>query len=141
MGGYDEMTVPELKDEARSRNMEGFSQLNKAELIASLEADDKEQGGDMAEKKEGTRGAEGEIPRTGYEGGVVEEGTGDFAPGSSAEGDVVIEEGVLGGPVSPQNPPAKALLGGGRPNESEDNEFAEATAPQSAKIAKEQANT
>ena len=33
---YDELTVKELKDIARERNIEGYSTLNKEELIAVL---------------------------------------------------------------------------------------------------------
>ena len=34
---YSELTVKELKDIARERNIEGYSTLNKEELIAVLE--------------------------------------------------------------------------------------------------------
>lgn len=40
---YDSWTKDELKDEARAREIEGISKMNKEELIAALEADDAEE--------------------------------------------------------------------------------------------------
>lgn len=97
-----------------------------------------------ADAKVEDRTAKGTPPKTGAEagGGVVEEGTGDFAPGKNADdtskpapgvdtvtmetatGDEVeVEVGMDGeSPVTPQNPPRKAALGGGagRPGENPD---------------------
>lgn len=89
------------------------------------------------------RTAEGTPPQTGAEagGGVVKEGTGDFAPDADADAadngektikvedargnEVAVPVGADGeNPVSPQNPPRKALLGGG--NEAENTETAKA---------------
>lgn len=74
---------------------------------------------------------QGELPEVGVEGGVLKEGTGDFAPDAPVDGkaeagegevvlqdrsgnDVVVPLGADGeSPVSPDNPPTKALLGGG----------------------------
>jgi hypothetical protein len=39
-GSYDEMTVSELKDQARDREIEGFSSMNKKQLVKALEKDD-----------------------------------------------------------------------------------------------------
>ena len=39
---YEEWTKADLKDEARSREIEGFSSMNKEELIAALEKHDEE---------------------------------------------------------------------------------------------------
>lgn len=98
----------------------------------------------MAEKNEptGERGTrhdpKGEMPEVGEEGGVVQEGTGDFAPdamvGDTTSGpqgvDTVEVETKTGvkvqaeigadgeGPVTAQNPPEKALIGGGRQGEN-----------------------
>lgn len=78
------------------------------------------------------RTAEGKPPVVGEEGGVIKEGTGDFAPGQeettkqpasvesieveTAYGETVEAEVGLDGknPVSPQNPSRKAALGGGK---------------------------
>lgn len=74
------------------------------------------------------RHAEGEPPKVGAEGGVIQEGTGDFAPGTTDTGGyagetvkaqtrdgrvVEVEVGIDGkNPVSVNNPPRKAALGG-----------------------------
>jgi hypothetical protein len=97
---------------------------------------------DKPEDQPAPRTAEGTPPQTGEEGGVVEEGTGDFAEDTSTTSGpqgvetvttetrdgtkVESEVGVDGeNPVSPQNPPAKAVLGG--PTDSAtDNETAKA---------------
>lgn len=39
-GTYEEWTVEELRDQAAARDIEGRSGMNKAELVAALEADD-----------------------------------------------------------------------------------------------------
>lgn len=99
--------------------------------------------GNEEERPQTPRAGEGTPPKTGEEGGVVEEGTGDFAPdadpsyGSGGDdnapetvktttrdgSEVQAEVGVDGeNPVTPQNPPAKAVLGGGKPVENEDAE-------------------
>jgi hypothetical protein len=77
----------------------------------------------MAEKKQEKnpqnssaegRAGKGTPPKVGNEGGVVEEGTGDFAPDNSGA-TVDPEIGADGvNPVSAQNPPRKAMIGGGR---------------------------
>lgn len=40
--GYDDWSNDELKDEARNRELSGFSSLNHDELVDMLEADDEE---------------------------------------------------------------------------------------------------
>lgn len=42
LDSYTSWTKDELKDEARAREIEGFSKMNKEELVAALEADDAE---------------------------------------------------------------------------------------------------
>lgn len=134
---YDEMNVEELKDECRQRDIVGFSNLNKDELIQALQDDDNNDlpSEDDEDEGSGERGSRnppaGKMPEVGAEGGVTKAGTGDFAPGTNAEdpktagegevvvqdkrgNDVVAEVGADGkSPVSPQNPPKKALIGGG----------------------------
>lgn len=39
---YNDLTVEELKDEARDREIDGFSSMNKAELVKALKKSDKE---------------------------------------------------------------------------------------------------
>lgn len=41
-GDYDEMKVPELKEEAKARDIEGYSTMNKKELVKALEKSDAE---------------------------------------------------------------------------------------------------
>lgn len=43
-GEYDSQTVAELKDEARGREIEGYSTMNKKELIDALKEDDEANG-------------------------------------------------------------------------------------------------
>jgi hypothetical protein len=77
------------------------------------------------------RSGKGTPPKTANEGGVTEEGTGDFAPDASGS-KLTVEIGADGtNPVSPQNPPRKAMLGGGdaetNPDATYRNEGAEIT--------------
>lgn len=68
------------------------------------------------------REGKGTPPEVGAEGGVVRAGTDDFAPDSSGS-KLDVEIGADGvNPVSAQNPPRKAMLGGGREEESEGTE-------------------
>ena len=46
LDSYLNWTKAELKDEAKGRNIEGFSSMNKEELAAALEADDAEDAGE-----------------------------------------------------------------------------------------------
>lgn len=39
---YDELTVPELREEAKNRGLEGYSDAKKAELVAMLDKDDED---------------------------------------------------------------------------------------------------
>jgi hypothetical protein len=45
-GGYDEMTVPMLREECERRELDAASDARKADLVAMLEADDASDGGD-----------------------------------------------------------------------------------------------
>lgn len=150
MTNYEDRTVDELKDECRRRDIIGYSDLKKDELVQALQDDDEgklpvegegeREMGDKDKNERGTRkDPEGQMPEVGEEGGVVKEGTGDFAPGtdgtdttSGPQGVKTVEQetktgqivqaevGADGeGPVTPQNPPAKALIGGGRAAEND----------------------
>lgn len=46
LDSYLNWTKAELKDEAKGRNIEGYSNMNKEELAAALEADDAEDAGE-----------------------------------------------------------------------------------------------
>jgi hypothetical protein len=128
-------TNEELQEELRKRDLPVSG--TKPELLDRLAEDDEARAAANDDPDSG-RTAEGTPPVVGNEGGVIEKGTGDFAPGSGpnagqapsnvdtvtvqdAQGkDVEVEVGLDGEePVSPQNPPKKAVLGGGRAAEAE----------------------
>jgi hypothetical protein len=91
---YEDMTVEELQDELRARNLPVSG--NKAELIARLDEDD----------AAATRTGEGEEPPpepgAGVDTVVIEDAQGN---------DIEVEAGRDGeNPVSPENPPEKAVV-------------------------------
>ena len=143
---YDDMTVEELREEAAAKDIEGRSSMNKEELQEALKggrssssssgSGSKGPGADGGSERHAT---EGTPPEVGEEGGVVKEGTGDFAPGlgvdqgpgptqtipvETASGGVAYAEVGLDGEsaVSPQNPPAKAAIGGSNPERAKQGE-------------------
>jgi hypothetical protein len=56
MGEYDDMNVEELRDEASARDIQGRSGMNKEQLVAALEANDR------GEEAPAAAAAEGEAP-------------------------------------------------------------------------------
>ena len=107
---YEEMTVEELRDEIRDREIAGTSSMTKDELVKTLQDDDagklptEDEDGNVTEADDDSGK---DIDRADRDEVAVEHMTSTTSDGREVE----VEVGMNGeDPVSPENPPAKAVL-------------------------------
>jgi len=91
MADYNEKTVEELKDEAKSRDLHGYSNKNKDELVALLEESDQGDGSSESDSAAETRDEDGE-PTLGHDSEASDAQNPDVVSELSPEGQEALEE-------------------------------------------------